>query len=665
MVIFVALLATPVPGTVGKNGFADGGSDVSDVHAQLARHPPVNESIYAETAVNRTVTIKTSGRVVVEDKITVSLVDNGTFLYSINYSLPTVFQKFVEHSKFFVQYEDDIDIDDANNSRTPEVFVGKELTTYTIPVDNDTLPVSNNTVSSIHVLAIHEAADLISWSLHEFEQRGTFVAPIRPLLMNLNVTTAEAFVVFETTGNVFSPDSTGNYQYRNTQLEYKNLTYAYFDPYSGATPDLDFATVIFDSTTQQEAGDTVVVPSVFEQISRYVRFDPWGRVYVTETFTVRHTGAPLDPERPSYRRQYSLGGILVGVPNEAVVTDVYDNYGRLNLNKRNESTGYPEVFAAEIEGFKAVEVTFRNEIFGGEKYTFTVTYRFEAEKLVTVDGSTYTMNATVASVFNSTVENMEVVYQLPEGAKFKDQTYYPKTSKSLMNVDIRDSRYTLSMFRHVELVYRGRNVTEFDNRQFQIVFEYSRVYALTSIINYFVWTLVVIGGTMGLLYGYTLLRRKLKIADLEEIDEVKAENIPVAELEEFYNVYTEVRTITDRIYDYEQKYSRGKLSKKEYTATVKNLRRRLKGLTQRLDKAVRVGNTLPQKYSKLINNVMLAHQRLADIRSSIEKNNRKYLRKEIPKETYMRLNFDYTAEMEKQTSIINRNLTEITRLTTS
>lgn len=665
MVIFVALLATPVPGTFGKNGIADGGSDAADVQPMIVRHPAVNESMYAEAAVNRTITIKTSGRVVVEDKITVSLVDNGTFLYSINYSLPTVFQKFVESSKFFVQYFDDIDIDDANNSRTPEVFVGRELTTYTIPVDNDTLPVSNNTVSSIHILAIHEAADLISWSLHEFEQRGTFVAPIRPLLMNFNVTTADASVVFETTGNVFSAESTGDYQYRNTKLEYKNLTYAYFDPYLGATPDLDYATVIFDSTTKQEAGDTIVVPSVFEKISRYVRFDPWGRVYVTETFTVRHTGAPLDPDRPSYRRQYSLGGILVGVPDDAVVTDVYDGFGRLNLNKRNESTGYPEVFASKIKGYKAIEVSFRNEIFGGEKYTFTVTYRFEAEKLVAVDGNTYTMNATVASVFNSTVENLEVVYQLPEGAKFQDQTYYPKTSKSIMDVGLRTSRYTLSMFRHVEIVYTGRNVTEFDNRKFQITFQYSRVYALTSILNYFVWTLVVIGGTMGLLYGYALLRRKFKVADLEEIDEIKTENIPVAELEEFYNVYTEVRTITDRIYDYDQKYSRGKLSKKEYTATVKTLRKRLKSLNQRLDKAVRVGNTLPQKYRKLINNVMLAHQRLADIRSSIEKNNRKYFRKEIPKDTYLRLNSDYTAEMQKQEGIINRNLTEITRLTTS
>lgn len=665
MVIFVALLATPVPGTFGKEGISDGDSAVPDAETLIVRHPLVNESIYAEAAVNRTVTIKSSARVVVEDKITVSLVDNETFLYSLNYSLPTAFQKYVEFSRFYVQYNDDLDIDDANNTRAPEVFVGKEFATYSVPVTNGSLPVSNNTVKSIHMLVIHEAADLVTWELHEFEQRGTFVAPIRPLLMNMNVTTSEAFVVFETTGNVFSAESTGDYQFRNTRLEYKNLTYAYFDPYMGATPDVDYATIVFDSTTQAEAGNSIVVPSVYEEISRYVRFDPWGRVYVTETFTVRHTGAPLDPERPSYRRQYSLGGVVVGVPTEAVVTDVYDGFGRLNLNKRNESTGYPEVFAAEIEGFKALDVSFRNEIFGGEKYTFTVTYRFEAEKLVAVEGNRYTMNATVASVFNSTVENLEVVYQLPEGAKFVDQTYYPKTSKSLMDVEVRTARYTLSMFRHVELVYRGRNVVEFDNREFQIEFEYSRVYVLTSVVNYFVWTLVVIGGSMGLMYATVLLRKRFKVSDLEEVDEASVENIPVAELEEFYNVYTEVRTITDRIYDLDQKYSRGKLSKKEYTATVKTLRKKLKGLNQRLDKAVRVGNTLPQKYRKLINNVMLAHQRLADIRSSIEKNNRKYFRKEIPKDTYLRLNSEYSSEIEKQEGIINRNLTEITRLTTS
>ncbi len=666
MVIFVASIATPVPGTFGNVGNDDGGMQTNDgATLALARHPFVDPSIYMEGSVNRTVTIKSSGRVVVEDKIVLSLVDNETFITSVNYSLPTVFQKYVEFSKFYVQYFDDVDIEDANNSRTPDVFVGQELSTYSIPVDNDSQPISNNTVDKVYIQITHEAAGLITWGLHEFEQRGTFVAPVRPLLINANVTNSEARIVFETTGNVFSPDSTGDYQYRNTRLEFHNLTYAYFDPYLGATKDLDYSTVIFDSTTKQEAGDTVVVPSVYEKITRYVRFDPWGRVYVTETFTVRHTGAPLDPNRPSYRRQYGLGGVVVGVQTDAVVTDVYDNFGRLNLNKRNESTGYPEVFAAKIEGFKSLEVNFRNTIYGGEKYTFTVTYMFDAEKLISFTDNEYTFNATVASVFNNTVENLEVIYQLPEGAKFLEQNYYPKNSKTLMDVDIRSARYTLSMFRHVEIVYKGYNITEFDNRVFQIKFQYSRVYVLTSLINYFILTLFVIGGSTALIYGLANLRRRLKVSDLEEIDEIASENIPVAELEEFYNVFTEVRTIHDRLYDLAQKYSKGKMSKKEYTSTVNTLRRKLKGLNQKLDKAVRVGNTLPQKYSKLVNNVMLAHQKLADIRSSIEKNNRKYFRKEIPKDTYVKLNAEYTAQMHKLEGTINRNLTEITRYITS
>ncbi len=660
------MMATPVPGTFGKADHSEEALPTSMLEPMALKHPPLNPNIEAQATINRTVTIKDSARVVLEDKIVVGPMSNTTALYSLNYSIPSSFQKFVEKTKFYVQYGDDVGLTSANNTRQAEVFVGKEITTYTIPVTNSSgFPATNDTGFIYAQTYLETTADIHTWKLVNTEQQGSFVSPIRPLMQNLNVTTADAYIILETSNNKFNGNSTGNYAYGEKTLSYLGFVYDDFDPYQGLTKDVDYAIIVFDSFSSQESGGRVVVPNIYENIQRKVRFDPYGRVYVTETFTVLHTGAPVDLTRQVYTEQYGLGGAVLFIENDAVITDVFDQFGKLNLRERNESNGYPTVQSARIEGFKALTVNFRTTIFGGETYTFTVTYRYEAGRIISFEGNEYTLNTSLSSLFNSTVKNMEVVYQLPEGATFLDQNYSPKSQKSSMDVDITTGRYTFSLFRHVEVVYQGTNLLPTDNVKFELKFRYSRVFVLTSIINYFVWSIILMGGILALGIGIQSIQNKIRVKDLEVVEETASENIPIAELEEFYNVFTEVRTTMDRLHDLTQKYRKGKVSRKQYDSTIATLRRKLKPLNQRLDKAVRVAQELPQKYRKLVDEIMLAHQRLADTRSAVDQNDKKYLRKEIPKDTYLRLSKEYTDQLNELEGTINRNLTEITRLIAS
>ena len=104
----------------------------------------------------------------------------------------------------------EIDVETDNNSKSFTVFQGIEATTLQFKIANDTHAITNNS-KIVNIVIRMKAIDLISYENKDFEQRGSFLAPIRPLINNVN-TTGQAQATFDSRDNRFSPLSTGNHE---------------------------------------------------------------------------------------------------------------------------------------------------------------------------------------------------------------------------------------------------------------------------------------------------------------------------------------------------------------------------------------------------------------------------------------------------------------------
>lgn len=673
-IVFILLLftiAAPAPGVSGSQNSSDAtllnsqsaASANSNVKG-LDHHPVANSAINASAAVNRTVTVKTNAQIILQDDISVTIKDNLTKIYAVNYTIPTAYAKYVIEEHIYVKHESFIDIENDSYVAAAEVFQGLEATTYQIDVTNHTTdefnvetttPLDINS-SVLKIRIVLRAADAITWKIHDEDQRGIFIAPVRGLLSNIRAQSVVK-IALEGTNNVFSAESTGAYSSVDNTLSFTALVADTFDPVAGLEKDVDYITVVFDSTNPQEEVPVVTVPSRFIDLQRTVRIDPYGTVFVTEEFTVLHTGA-VRPENPaSYRQSYGIQGVQVAVDTTATVTDVYDSMGSLNLKRRNSTTDFPLFQTTQDANHKIVEVFFRNVIFGGDTYTFDVTYQYPASAIISHKGSLYTLNTTLFSRFNDTVDNMEVVFQLPERASFVDQTFLLQSTDAVVNIQTQKSRFTLSFFQHIELVYDAQNVRGLDNNEFQIVFKYNQLYAFTSIVNYFILSLLGITLFVGAAYLLGKVTTK-KSRDIE----VQREKIPVNELTSFLNAFTDYHDSLRRLEDMIVKRQKGKMSKREFDASRDIINTRVNKLNADLDKAVKASRTIPQKYRTMVEKIMLASTRQQDLRSSIKKNARDFKNKAINKEIYLKINADYREQIKKLESQINRGMTEISEL---
>jgi hypothetical protein len=672
--IVTIMLVTPVPGFNGERTNteiytpADFNSESGslDPSQAITSHPlPSNVDLNITAAVNRTITIERTSYVSLLDQITLSIESNETALYFLNYTLPTKFTQHVVKEKFYIKYGvSPIDLEITNNSRSFTKFVGQDATTYRIDVRNGSLPIYQANTSSMIMTFRMTAINIIDFSLRETqlvsEQRGQFITPVSIFFNNVK-TNGVTNVVFQTDHDQFSPQSTGPVQHTVSRLTYPNLlSEKGYDPDIGMQEDVDYATAIFDSTTPEEAPN-VVIPFKYKNLQRTIQIDPFGKIYVTETITVTHDGAGRSTINPASKRSYGIGGAIVSTHSSAVYTDVYDSQGSLNLAARNETTGYPFTRTTLDQGFRALEVVFRNVVYGGEDYTFTVKYHFITEEFIStksIDGQNQLeFNTTLFSRFNATVDNMETTIKLPEFARFMSQNYEGQTNKGVVEFSVGRSRNTYSLFQHIEIHIKGTNITEFDNLGFQLMFRYNQANLGMPVLNYFIIFLSIFAAYVAF-RTYVVLPRSVKVKKRGVSDE----RIPVKELENFYTLYNEYLSASMRIEDIREKRLKKKLTQQDYELQLTSIKKRVKELNTKLDLAIQDTDKLQQKYKAIVQKIMLADNRVNNIRENIRKNNRSYRNKEINKEIYLRMNSDLRDEIQKNNTQIQRHLTEIAEL---
>lgn len=607
--------------------------------------------------VERNVSITNTARVALEDFITLDIYGNET-IGTFNYTIPTVFDKYVVSAEFFALSASTMTGILADSNIKPATkFVGEAVTTYTFPIDTN--GTRANSTKPVQIYTLLQASNLITFDGVDNYQISEFVSPIRPFFPNLKVKNSLVAMRIGSKNDVFVPEEMNEIQ--NSQgnalpkpvdaktLEWNNLTSSAYDPLIGLVKDFDYTTVHIKSTTPgaEEGQPNTISSFYFPKAERTLTIDPWGFVYVTETMTMQSNGAPRMENPTAIDLAHGIYGFKMQLNKFSKILKVYDNEGRLN-GEAYTKDGYP--ISDPKNNYNFFEVEFRNAIYGGEKYTFTVEYMMNASNVISVDSSVYALNTTLFSSFNSTVSNLKTVYQLPAGSELLDSTFRSISTNSLVDISTKKVRGTLSYFEHVELQINIQDASYIDNNQFQIKYKYNGLGHLQYILS-FIMTFIAL---LAIFYLSTNINfKESKTLELEK------EKIPIAEIETFVRLFTELNDGNNRIADITEKRRKNKLSQKEYTGQVKAIRKRIRDESTALDNAVKVLNSKGSKYERLVSKIMISNQKISDIRSNMNNARRQYSKKEINKNIYQKMMRTYRLDTDKHDSIINRTLSEL------
>ncbi len=630
----------------------------SDLLDQVVGQPVVSDINASITDYLRNITITTTARVILEDHITLKIHDNKTQIALFNYSIPTFFAKKAVFTTFNSKFDNDLGLEGKIHEKPFKTFMGLNVTTYTVDIrENGTY--ANNTLDAVYIYARIETLNLITFIREGEVQKGNFTTPLRPTIPNIKVENSLIGIKLDAAQDQFRKHEMFIFEENGqeypilrsyTLLEYRNQTRDAFDPHGDFNKNYDYTNVVFANVQPEEVTvDTVstTTPFIFPSAERHVKIDPWGTVFVTETMTIKHLGAsrPKNATRMNYN--FQILGFTMQLDRFATVTDVRDSLGLLNAGEYNDN-GLPRT---SIQGGHIVlQVNFRNPIYGGDEYTFTVKYRMNATDIMAVDNGVYTMNTTMFSIFNTTVTNMRTTFEFPAGATVLGSDYIHRNTNSIINIDTNIDRDIFSYFKHVNLEYSFVNATYVDNTVFHINFKYNGFghvqYILTFILIFIT------------LLGLFVMAQRVEFKPSEKV-KIEREKIPVDEIEIFIKKFREEFSANKAIINLQDQRRKKKITKKEYDAQVKTLEKRIRKNKIDLDKAIKELSSKGTRYDRLVTRIMIAYNKQKDINSNMSKTRASYARKQMKKELYQKMMREYNSDFEKQEAIIQKSLSEL------
>lgn len=640
-------------------------SVTTDAFSQL-NQVELNASVLDMT---RNITISSTSRVTLEDEFSLKIDGNET-ISAFNFTIPTVFDQYVMKTTFRVKRDNDLGLKTNDEFiRESTKFIGEEATTYTFSIkDNGT---EANSSAILHFYVNLEALHAIQFEGVGEVQKGIFITPIKPLYSNLRIVSSLIAVKLVSEIDQFKTSQMDLADFSGKSfptlasdqiLEWANFSREIYDPNRELVEKFDFMTVIFQSF--QPGGEDVIniaaaiSPFIFTSAERHLKVDPWGFVYVTETMTMKHTGAPRIDNPSDLNLNHQISGYQAQINVNAKVTALYDKHGKLNLGGvlRDSDTGLPDPLYED--DIMVLLIVFRNPIYGGEEYTFTVEYMLNATDVVSVQKTNsqteYSLNATLFSLYNTTILNLKTVYELPAGATLLESGFRSVSPSSTVSVSTYSERSTLSYFKHVEMEINIVNAAYTDNNQFVIKYTYNGVGYLQYIIS-FVFTFIVL-----LLVIFAASNVNLKESKTVEVER---EKIPVGKISLFLNYFTEQNDAQKTLSDLAEKRKKKKINQKDYTGKVKAVRKRIRENSPLLEEAL--GNLSKQgaKYERLVSKIMIANQKVVDTKANINNTKKSYTKKAIAKDIYQKLMREYRIEIDRQESMINKSLSELRDLT--
>jgi len=625
------------------------------------------DEVFNATITNftRNMTIELDAKIVLEDRFELIFHDNDTKIGAINYSIPNEFAKHAVQVFAYSQIDTSAGLMSRNNLQPIIETTEPTLTTFTFNIkENQTL--AQNTTTVVYMATKIIVSDSISFALNGTGLEGKFMIPVVPIFRGLNVKNANIHLALKAELDSF--DISMNEKITNAEnVEYPtanerdvswlNFSRSSFNSIEGLQEDYDLAEITFKSLTRREttlAAQSTTIPYSLDSITKIVQINPWGKVFVKEQLVVRHDG-PITPDDDEYiNLVYNLRKYTLSIPSDGQVIKLYDDIGPLNLRTRDDETSYPTTTTVSDGPSKdKLEVNFRNGILGGQTYTFFVEYEFNMTNVVSVEGDIYTLNSTLAGDYNVTAREINVIYQLPVGANFLNHSYTPSSKHVSYRSFSSTSRNQFSILQHIDIHIQLNNSNYIDNVGFQLTYQYAKGIGWGHI-QYLITFLIAMISLISIIFLTTQLRFRSSKAI-----EVEKEEIPIGEIDTFFNLYREQAGANKRIVEIKDRRKRGKLSQKEYDGQVKSINKRLRELNGELELAVKDLSSKGIKYERLVDKIMIANQKQKDLRRNAQVARKAYKNGETAKDLYQKIMREYTRDIDKQETIINKSLSEL------
>jgi len=672
LILFIFLLVVSLIPPIG--GVTEFQADRADQSNGLALSQATTSSNVLGDFVNasisnyqRNITVLTDAKVVLEDEFRLNVLDDETEIATLNISVPAEFGNHIHRVRIYTQFNDDLGLNDPSNLRDFSVFYGQEVTTLFVDITQDGFG-ANSTAEGTFVKVEMITVGMLAVETFSTGQRIEFLSPVTPMINNIEVKHSTVGVAVAGKQDTFAPneidrienalgDDMPRFTDTSNVISYLNMSRDAFN-YADGIQEADEQRLVFTSETPitqdlitEDLSTTV--PTKLQNAERTVFFNPWGTVEITEEITVVHLGGERNITDRVIANVHQVAGYLYTVDSDAIITDVYDDFGSLEQSTRDEDTGYPQSTAsAASDGKQDLRINFRAPIYGGQTYTFTVEYMYNASQIIAVDSETnqYTLNTTLFSDFNTTVQDMTVRYQFPAGTTIVDHTYQSKSRFADYSVFSQVDRRTLSAFSHIELVIQGTDMSFVDNQGFSITFFYNG-FGHVQWFATFMYSMIILLGL-----AYALSNIKLNPSRAVEIEK---ELVPVDKMDNFFNLFSEKIGAEKRIADLRSRRQKGKLSKKDYDGQVKSVRRRLRDLNPQLEKAAASLSAEGGRYDNYVKKVMLASQRQTDIRRNAREAKISYEKGNTPKNIYTLRIKEFNDQLKREELTISKTLTEM------
>jgi hypothetical protein len=273
----------------------------------------------------------------------------------------------------------------------------------------------------------------------------------------------------------------------------------------------------------------------------------------------------------------------------------------------------------------------------GRNTTFTVSYDLPSEVYVEALGeaNTYAVNITLFSNLGYYVDQVNVDFVLPEGARLVSYTDTP--SGGLYDIG-------KGVFQETVTVSR-QGVFSLNSFTVGIAYEYNPLW-LAFRPTLWVWTIAIV--VCGFAVVWQRSKAPVGIALPAAVSMIRPEF-----LKSFVDEYEEKMKIVFEIDSLEARVQKGRIPRRRYKVQRRTLETRLSALSRSLTEVKGRMRSAGGHYADLMRQLEVAETELSDVEANVKSIEARYGRGEVSLEAYHKLSGDYQRKKERAESAIN------------
>ncbi|MCW4008762.1 MAG: hypothetical protein NWF09_08775 [Candidatus Bathyarchaeota archaeon] len=355
-----------------------------------------------------------------------------------------------------------------------------------------------------------------------------------------------------------------------------------------------------------------------KQLTRQVEINAIGEITVSDKYRITNNSTT------------SISSLNVGLPLAASNVAVKDEFGRTLTTS----------IQADNSSAQFVIITLASPLNSGVSTFLSVDYtmlRASSEQ-----NALFTLNFALYPSLNCYVDEVNVNFVLPEGARFLEPTLSSIEPSSSLIREVFQETLTINREGVSKI---EREVPSEDN--VRIKYEYNPLWASFRP-TVWMWTLMAVGAVI-----LAIWRRPKAAAPLIVATPKPSVILSPDQLRAFNDAYEEKSKLSLELKLIEERAKKGKIPRRRYKVQRKTLETRIETLNKNISELKALFRRAGGVYADLVRQLDIAETELVEIATNLRTIEVRYSRGELPLEEYKKAVADYQRRKEKAEATIN------------